>query len=389
MSIQINDAIEAFQRYFGDKPSVAARAPGRVNIIGEHTDYNDGFVLPMAIEHDTIIVGTPRTDTVLRLRAENLDRNAEADLTNRVRNGEEPWTDYVMGVADELFKMNKPVCGADLLIMGDVPVGCGLSSSAALEMAALVFFEQAGGFQLEDAEAARLGQRVENEFLGLSTGIMDQFISRCGRVNHALFLDCRSYDYERVPVAFEDALFVIANTSCPRGLTSSKYNERVAECQQAVETLKSMRDQKGLKLRDYTMDDLLAVQEYLEDVPFRRARHVITENDRTVAAAEAMRVGDAARLGSLMNDSDASLRIDYEVTSRELDLLTAIARSMPACYGARMTGAGFGGCTVNLVRRDMATSFCKELLDAYARETGIRGEVYLSAPAAGAGRIEL
>ena len=389
MSTNVASAASAFLRHFGDLPLLATRAPGRVNIIGEHTDYNDGYVLPMAIEHDTLIVGRPRPDAALRLRAENLDRSAETDLSARVRNSEEPWTDYIMGVADELFRMDKPVCGADMLIMGDVPVGCGLSSSAALEMATLVFFEQAGGFRLDDAEAARLGQRVENRFLGLSTGIMDQFISRCGRENHALFLDCRSYAYERVPVAFEEALFVIANTACPRGLTSSKYNERVQECRQAVETLKSLRGGKGLKLRDYTMEDLNAVQEYLEDIPFRRARHVITENDRTVEAAEAMRAGNAVQLGSLMNASDASLRIDYEVTSRELDLLTDIARALPGCFGARMTGAGFGGCTVNLVRRDGADSFCAALLETYRQKTGIQGEVYISAPAAGAGPIAL
>lgn len=389
MSTDIRQAAQAFQTYFGNAPAIAARAPGRVNIIGEHTDYNDGFVLPMAIENDTVVVGRPRLDSTLRLRAENLDLNAEVSLDQRTRNTDQPWTDYIMGVADELLKLDKPVSGADMLIMGDVPVGCGLSSSAALEMAVLVFFERAGRFQLDDAEAARLGQRVENHFLGLSTGIMDQFISRCGQANHALFLDCRSYAYERVPVAFDNALFVIANTACPRGLTSSKYNERVHECRQAVDTLKSLRDQDGLKLRDYDMTDLLSVQAFLEDVPFRRARHVITENDRTLAAREAMRAGDAAQLGKLMNASDESLRIDYEVTSRELDILAAIARSLPGCFGARMTGAGFGGCTVNLVAQDHVASFCDFLLERYARETGITGEVYISAPAAGAGEATL
>lgn len=389
MSTDIKQAAQAFARHFGTAPSLAARAPGRVNIIGEHTDYNDGFVLPMAIENDTVVVGCPRPDKTLRLRAENLDLSEEASLDERVRNPRQPWTDYIMGVADELFKLGMPVCGADMLVMGDVPVGCGLSSSAAIEMAALVFFERAGGFHLDDAEAARLGQRVENNFLGLSTGIMDQFISRCGRANHALFLDCRSYAHERVPVAFENALFVVANTACPRGLTSSKYNERVQECGNAVETLKSLRKKDGVKLRDFDMQDLLAVQEFLEDVPFRRAKHVITENERTLAAREAMRAGDAVLLGELMNASDESLRIDYEVTSRELDILAAIARALPGCFGARMTGAGFGGCTVNLVAKDKVTSFCETLLGRYQSETGIRGEVYISAPADGADSVPL
>lgn len=385
MSIAIQNAIEAFQKQYGCAPTLAARAPGRVNIIGEHTDYNDGFVLPMAIEHDTVVAGLPRKDTVLRMRAENLGRTAEADTTRPRRSEQEPWTDYIMGVIDELQKLGVTVSGADLVILGDVPVGCGLSSSAALEMAALAFFEQIAGVSLEDAEAARLGQRVENHFLGLSTGIMDQFISRSGRKNHALFLDCRTYAYDLVPVAFDDALFVIANTACPRGLTASKYNERVQECAQAVETLAARNGGAGAKLRDFTMADLLAAKDSLEDVPFRRARHVITENDRTLAAREAMKAGDAAKLGELMNGSDDSLRLDYEVTSRELDILTRIARSLPGCYGARMTGAGFGGCTVNLVRQDAVEAFCAELLHHYNAETGITGEVYISAPAQGAG----
>ncbi len=378
-------ACSAFQQHFNAAPELGARAPGRVNIIGEHTDYNDGFVLPMAIEHEAVIVGRPRSDRLLRLRAENLNRAAEASLDVRTRNAEEPWADYVVGVADELIKTGCPVSGADMLILGDVPVGCGLSSSAALEMAALVFFEQAGEFQLDNAEAARLGQRVENHFLGLSTGIMDQFISRCGRIGHALFLDCRSYAYELAPAAFEDALFVIANTACPRGLTASKYNERVQECAEAVRALESRLGGKNTKLRDYSLTELEGCQDALGDIPYRRARHVVSENERTLAAREAMRVGDAEGLGVLMNASDESLRLDYEVTSRELDALTAIARAHPGCCGARMTGAGFGGCTINLVLRRHLDDFCATLLRRYAEETGRSGEIYISTPAQGAG----
>ncbi len=384
MSIDIQQACDAYQRHFKAVPTVAARAPGRVNVIGEHTDYNHGFVLPMAIEHDTVIVGRPRDDNVLCLYAQNLERSAELSLEQRTRNEQEPWTDYITGVADQLVALNKPVSGADMLVVGDVPVGCGLSSSAALEMAALVFFEQTGGFKLEDAEAALLGQRVENEFLGLSTGIMDQFISRSGKKNHALFLDCRSHAFDLIPAAFEEALFVIANTACPRGLTASKYNERVDECKCAVATLQEYFQSSGSHLRDYTMNDLLACQEMMEDIPFRRARHVISENERTQQACEAMRQGDAALLGALMNASDISLRVDYEVTSRELDIMTAIARECSGCFGARMTGAGFGGCTINLVHRDAADTFCTHLLHHYAEATGKDGDVFLSDPADGA-----
>ena len=246
-----------------------------------------------------------------------------------------------------------------------------------------------GGFQLAGAEAARLGQCVENEFLGLSTGIMDQFISRCGKAGQALFLDCRSYEYELVPVDFSDAIFVIANTACPRGLTASKYNERVGECKEAVQGLQEYFNRSGAYLRDYTMNDLLACQEILDSVPFQRARHVITENERTRQACDAMSRGDVATLGILMNDSDVSLQVDYEVTSRELDLLTDIARKQPECFGARMTGAGFGGCTINLVKKDGVNSFCEVLLQQYLEKSGREGEVYISAPAEGACPISL
>lgn len=384
MSINTTAICDVYRQHFGTDPEIGARAPGRVNIIGEHTDYNHGFVLPMAIEHETVIVGCPREDNTLRLYAQNLDRYAEVSLENRVRNAEESWTDYIVGVVDQLVSLGQPVRGADMVIMGDVPVGCGLSSSASLEMAALVFFEQMSAFQLDGAEAAKLGQRVENEFLGLSTGIMDQFISRCGKAFHALFLDCRSYEYKLVPVDFQDAIFVIANTACPRGLTASKYNERVNECKTAVKGLQAYFNSPGEYLRDFTMNDLLACQETLEDVPFRRARHVISENDRTVKACEAMSQGDAVALGALMNDSDLSLRVDYEVTSRELDILTDIARKQQECYGARMTGAGFGGCTINLVQRDAVQQFCDVLSKQYEEQAGKAGEVFVSAPAEGA-----
>ncbi len=384
MSIDAQQLQQLYRERYNAAPVIGARAPGRVNIIGEHTDYNHGFVLPMAIEHTTAILGRSRNDTLLRLYAGNLDRAAELNLEKRVRNEAEPWTDYIVGVADQLIALDKPVSGADMVIMGDVPVGCGLSSSAALEMAALAFFEQAGAFQLDDAAAAQLGQRVENEFLGLSTGIMDQFISRCGKAGHALFLDCRSYAYELIPAAFEEALFVIANTACPRGLTASKYNERVSECKSAVTVLQEYFNASGAYLRDYTMNDLLACQEMMDDVPFRRARHVITENERTRHACDAMRQGNAAALGVLMNESDISLRVDYEVTSRELDILTDIARRHPDCYGARMTGAGFGGCTINLVRRDAVEVFCAALLQQYKEKTDKTGEVFISEPAEGA-----
>lgn len=387
MSINLDKARAAFMAEFGAAPDTVVRAPGRVNIIGEHTDYNHGFVLPMAIEHNTVIVARRRGDGVLNAFAANMNRRAQASIEHRVRNAAESWMDYVVGVADELVQLGQPVHGADLLILGDVPLGCGLSSSAALEMAALCMFESLGGFRMDGAEAARLGQRVENVFLGLSTGIMDQFISRCGRAGHGLFLDCRSYEFELIPVAFPGALFVIANTCCARGLTQSKYNERVAECQAAVGVLRA-HTKSGTHLRDFTLADLESCHETLPETPFRRARHIITENARTIEACESMRRGEAERLGALMNASDASLREDYEVTSFELDTMTAAARALPGCYGARMTGAGFGGCTINLVAEEQAEAFGQALMREYAERTGTRGELIVSKPGGGAEIVE-
>jgi galactokinase len=266
-------------------------------------------------------------------------------------------------------------------------------------MAALSLFEALGGFEIAGPEAPRLGQRVENNFLGLSTGIMDQFISRMGKRGHALFLDCRSFAYELVPVTFPSAKFVIANTGLARGLTSSKYNERVAQCKEAVRGMRTVCQsptncdelgKAGTHLRDFTMDDLVATRDRLPDVVFRRARHVISEDARTKAACDAMRAGDAAALGQFMNASDASLRDDYEVTCPELDSMTEIARSLPGCHGARMTGAGFGGCTINLVESEAVPAFTERLMAEYTRRTG-RGapaQVFISVPADGASRVQ-
>ncbi|HOZ48620.1 MAG TPA: galactokinase [Candidatus Hydrogenedentes bacterium] len=389
MSIDLSEARAAFERHFGVVPTVGAAAPGRVNIIGEHTDYNHGFVLPMAIEQETVLVARPRGDRFLHAYAANLDRAAAASLDDRRRNPDEPWMDYLIGVADELARLDKPLSGADVVIMGDVPIGCGLSSSASLEMAALVLFETLGGFRIEGAEAPKLGRRVENEFLGLSTGIMDQFISRMGRAGHALFLDCRSYAFDLVPVDFDAAVFVIANTCVARGLTSSKYNERVAECGEAVQRMARGLGKNGTHLRDFELADLEACRDDMPERVFRRARHVISEDARTRAACDAMRVGDAEALGALMTASDISLRDDYEVTCKQLDVLTAVARELPGCFGARMTGAGFGGCTINLVDSGRIDGFLTELMAAYAARTGIEGQAIVSKPAEGARPLAL
>lgn len=384
MAIQLDEACRRFAEHFGAPPEAGACAPGRVNIIGEHTDYNQGFVLPMAIERDTVILARRRPDMCLNAYAANLERTADADLKHIERQSEEPWMDYVLGVAHEVAALGKPLSGADVLILGDVPIGAGLSSSASLEMAALALFETLGGFRLETPEAAKLGQRVENHFLGVNSGIMDQFIARGAEAGQALFLDCRTLAYELVPVAFPNASFVIADTGISRGLTASKYNERVAECRQAADGLRENRTREAESLRDFSMHDLEAAREALPDAVFRRARHVIAENDRTRAARDAMRAGHIPELGALMNASHESLRADYEVSCPELDALAEIARNLPGCHGARMTGAGFGGCTVNLVDTERVEDFVRDLLSAYKTQTGLDGAVIISNPAQGA-----
>ncbi|MBI4557631.1 MAG: galactokinase [Candidatus Hydrogenedentes bacterium] len=385
----LNNAREVFGKEFGKPPEIVVRAPGRVNLIGEHTDYNHGFVLPMAIDRETRILASRRPDRSLRVYAANLDRTAQVGLDRLERNVEEPWIDYVVGVARELARLRQPLSGADLVIGGNVPVGAGLSSSASLEMAALTLFETLGEFQLDGAEAARLGQRVENEFLGLKTGIMDQFIIRMAKSDQALLLDCRSLACEWTPITMRDVSFVIADTSVARGLAASKYNERVAECGEAVKRMQEpLGKPNATHLRDFTSEDLETCRTVLSDTVFRRARHIITENARTRAAAQAMRNGNVHELGPLMNASGDSLRADYEVTCPELDAMTETARELPGCHGARMTGAGFGGCTVNLVASGSVQNFCEELSSEYRRRTGLSAKMIVTSAAPGAGVLE-
>lgn len=388
MSITRDHACAAFAACYGSAPALVVRAPGRVNLIGEHTDYNHGFVLPMAIDRDTVIAARPRMDATLNVYAVNLAHREAVDLTQPKRDPDHPWIDYVAGVAAQLRAGGYSVQGADCILLGDVPLGCGLSSSAALEMAALRLFEVLGNFCLPDPAAAALGQQVENRFLGLQTGVMDQFVSRAAREGHALFLDCRSFAHEHVPLASEHVRIVIADSGCPRGLTDSAYNERVEECEAAVACLAEQVGTPGTHLRDFSLEDLQAAESLMPPLLVRRARHVISENDRALAAKAAMTAGDWATLGHLMNASHASLRDDYAVSSPELDTLTALARALPGCLGARMTGAGFGGCTVQLVEVGAEASFSAALAAQYRAATSRISAMYSTNAAAGSGELK-
>lgn len=384
----VENARDLFHKHFGGAPEFIVRAPGRVNIIGEHTDYNGGFVLPMAISAATWLAAGPRSDACIDAVAADLGRRGAIALEDFDWDASEPWLDYITGVAKELGEMHYPLTGADVLITSSLPIAAGLSSSASLEMAALKMFEAMGEFSLDDADAAHLGQRVENEFIGVNSGIMDQYVIRAARQGHALFLDCRSLEIEHVPVAFQNAVFVVTHTGVERGLADSAYNERVAECKEAADHLETVLDRRDpASLREFSSRELGECCGAMPDLLYRRARHVITENERTLAARDAMQEGDAETLGALMNASHASLRDDYEVTGPALDAMTDIARTLPGCYGSRMTGAGFGGCAVSLAAKDKAQAFAEDLMKAYKQQTGNEGMTLVSEPAAGVSAV--
>ncbi len=368
---------EAFREHFGAWPARWARAPGRVNLIGEHTDYNDGFVLPMAIDRDIWFAFRPRPDRAVRLWSLDFEQASAFRLDAIAPDPSAPWSNYVRGVAWALAERGIPLCGMDAAIQGTVPIGAGLSSSAALEVAAGLALLASAGASMPSAELALACQRAENEFVGNRCGIMDQFISALGRTGHALFLGCRTLDYQHVPLPAGHRI-VVANSMMRRALVDSAYNERRAQCEEAAQAL------GATALREADEEMLAKASSELVETSYRRARHVITENARVLRAVDAMRRGDAPALGALMDASHASLRDDYEVSCRELDALVEIARSQPGCLGARMTGAGFGGCTVNLVEAGAVDAFVSALRGGYRAVTNLDAEIYVCGAAEGA-----
>ena len=370
--------IHRFERYFGESPAYVVRAPGRVNLIGEHTDYNDGFVLPMAIDRAVWIALRPRSDRRVRIHSQNFDAAVEFDLDHLHREGHE-WPEYVKGVA-HILSEEWGLTGWDGVLAGDVPIGAGLSSSAAVEMAAARAFAAAGGLPWDPARMARAGQRAENEWVGMNCGIMDQMISAAGQRDHALLIDCRSLETQAVPLP-AGTVVVVLDTATRRGLVDSAYNERRAQCETAAAFF-------GVPaLRDVDMTTFETRSEGLDPVARRRARHVISENERTLAAAEAMRRGDANEMGRLMNASHASMRDDFEISRWEMDLMVALAQSQPDCFGARMTGGGFGGAAVALVCAKHAQAFAADVAGAYRRGTGLEPQIYICTATDGASVI--
>jgi galactokinase len=380
--------VEAFASRFGAQPTAVAIGPGRVNLIGEHTDYNDGYVLPVALKRDVRLALRPRPDRQVRLLSLEYDEYFEFDLDQLVRNHEMLWTNYVQGVAWSLEEQGLRLTGIDGVISGNVPRGSGLSSSAALEIASALAFMTASG-QMEALPGplvAKAAQRAENHFVGVNCGIMDQFISMLGAEDHALLIDCRSLAYQLVPFP-ENAALVIGNTKASRSLASSAYNQRRQECEEGVAAL-----QKALPeiraLRDVTSAQLEEHKSRLSPVVHRRCRHVVTENERVLQTVDALQRGELATVGRLMNDSHTSLCDDYEVSSQALDIMVEAMRGAPGCYGARLTGAGFGGCAVALVAPGSEQAVADAIYEAYPKATSVWPEVYTTKASAGA-RVEM
>ncbi len=385
---------DAFAHEFEGTPAVS-RAPGRVNLIGEHTDYNDGFVLPVAIDLYTYAAACIRSDGRVRVRSLQQPDGAEFSVTDAAshcgRTGH--WSDYIVGVVRVLRDYGVHLTGADLLVHGEVPLGAGLSSSAALGVAAAQVLLDLAGADIPPPVLATLCQRAENEFVGTRCGIMDQYASAYGSAGHALLLDCRTVRHELVPLDGigptsdrTDVSVVICNTMVRHELASGEYNVRRAECAAGVAEF-VRRGVAASALRDVSPVTLARHAATMDRTLLRRCRHVIHENGRVADAAAALRKGDFARVGRLMYASHASLRDDFEVSCEELDTMVDIAARIPGVYGARMTGGGFGGCTVNLVRAESATRFAHEVRTRYLAATGKDPTIRVCASADGACRL--
>ncbi len=373
-------AVAAYRRHFRGEPAFVVAAPGRVNLIGEHTDYNDGFVLPAAIDRHVVVAASPRDDDLVSVYAADLGEGASFALGDIQKAAEHPWNNYQRAVAWALQGAGYRLCGLNMVVTSDVPIAAGLSSSAAIELAAAHAFEVAGGWTIGGVERALLCQKAENEFVGMRCGIMDQYIISLGEAGHALLIDCRSLEYRAIPMA-AGPLLVICDTKKRRGLVDSEYNLRRQECERGAALL-------GVRaLRDVTPAELGRRQSMLEPVTLKRCRHVVTENQRVLDAVQALEADDLAAFGRLMNASHESLRDDYEVTGAELDALAEAAWGVEGVLGARMTGAGFGGCTVNLVAPEALDEFLRRVPEEYRQRTGLEAEIHVCHAVQGVHRV--
>lgn len=372
---------QTFTAAFSAQPQLSVQAPGRVNLIGEHTDYNDGFVLPCAIDYHTAASGSPRSDRRVRVIAADYDGERDEFSLDApiIPNPDKLWANYVRGVVKYLLEAGANLTGADLAISGNVPQGAGLSSSASLEVATGQFFKALGNLALDPTELALIGQRAENRFVGCNCGIMDQLISARGEANHALLIDCRSLAAQSVSMP-EGIAVVIINSNVQRGLVGSEYNTRRRQCEEAARFF-------GVKvLRDVDMPTYAAKSAGLDPVVARRARHIITDSQRALDLAQALPAGDMSRISRLMADSHTSMRDDFEITCPQVDALVKIVKDVIGeAGGVRMTGGGFGGCVVALVPNELVTRVGEAVAARYTGETGLSATTYVCHASAGAG----
>jgi galactokinase len=383
-----NDATDRLREIFTNRFSASPqiyRAPGRVNLIGEHTDYNDGFVMPAAVEFFTHVAISPRDDRQLVIRSENYQEQVEYSLEHLPAHGKQHWSDYVVGVAKILQESGLACPGANLLIDGNVPQGAGLSSSASLEVAVATALLEGFALPMTSKELALICQRAENEFVGARCGIMDQFISRHGKSDSALLLDCRSLEYRVLPLP-RDVRLVICNTMIRHQIAHGEYNQRRAQCEEGARLL-AQQIPNVSALRDVAESQFEALAGNLPEVIRKRCRHVITENARVLRAGVALEGHDLEQFGLLMKESHESLRDDFEVSCAELDTMVELAGGVQGVYGSRMTGGGFGGCTVNLVREESVDTFVNAVREGYKKAVGIDPEIYVCFAADGACKL--
>ncbi|MGC9319057.1 MAG: galactokinase [Armatimonadota bacterium] len=375
-------ATEALERRWERRPQVVARAPGRLEVLGGHTDYNEGFVTAIAIEQATVVAAARREDSLVRAWTDHGESEAKFDLGRLDAGPWGRWWDYVAGVCAEFGREGCTLPGADMAIVSDVPVGGGVSSSAAIEVACAVAISSMAGCEVGPERLALLCQRAENEYVGMRCGILDQFTSVFARAERALWLDCRTRERRLVPLGDESVRFVVCDTRKPRELVDSAYNERRQQCERAAEIL-------GVSaLRDADEQMLASKAGLLGETLLRGARHVVSENARVQAGVTALRAGDMQALGQLMNASHVSVRDDYRVSCRELEIMREAALAAPGCYGARLVGAGFGGCVTALVEAAMVEQFAARVRQQYEAETGLTPEIFATRAADGAGLVQ-
>ena len=384
-----NAMLLKFKELYGTDSGVGlTRAPGRVNIIGEHTDYNDGFVLPIAIARDTLVAFKPNGTRDVNVYSMEQDKPERFSLDEARDESLPMWVAYVAGVAGELQAAGYGLVGIDMVIHSTVPIGGGLSSSAALEVSTAMAYSSAAGFEVERKKLALICQAAEHHYAGMLCGVMDQYVALFGERGLAVRLDCRALEHEAVPLSADTAKFIVCDTGVRHELASSEYNKRRAECEQGVAiAARILTDRTVTALRDVAPSDLPDLVDDLDQIVVKRVRHVVTENARVLAAVDAMRTQNHVALGVLMDASHESLRDDYEVSCKELDTLVDIAWAQSGVYGSRMTGGGFGGCTISLVAADKVDAFCEDVGSAYEAKTGIVPSIYVCAPEDGAGVV--